>query len=209
MMRGVIVAFAIVLVWTRACEVGRASGPLLVGPALVLQSAHTLTDVVGGALVGLILRRADAVAVRPARAVAAVTPADAWRRCSTRLERGELGDPLAGRRLPRRAAGRAAGGRAERGAAPRDAPARCGRRSAPRARRRRPRRQGARGRSAHRGAAGRSSRPASTSSRVARARPARACARPCSSSRRTSISPGGSSRSACSPRSSDELPRTG
>ena len=28
---------------------------LLVGPALVFQSAHTITDVVGGALVGLIV----------------------------------------------------------------------------------------------------------------------------------------------------------
>ena len=37
----------------------------------------------------------------------------------------------------------------------------------------------------------------------------RARARPCCSSRRTSISPGGSSRSACSPRSSDDEPAPG
>jgi membrane-associated phospholipid phosphatase len=54
MMRGVIVAFAIALVFTRSWK-WAALWAVLVGPALVLQSAHTVTDVVGGALVGCIL----------------------------------------------------------------------------------------------------------------------------------------------------------
>jgi membrane-associated phospholipid phosphatase len=60
MMRGVIVAWAIALVWRRAAP-WAAAWALLVGPALVLQSAHTITDVVGGALLGLVL----VVAVHP------------------------------------------------------------------------------------------------------------------------------------------------
>jgi membrane-associated phospholipid phosphatase len=54
MMRGVLVAGAVVLVWRRATP-WAVIWAVLVGPALVLQAAHTITDVVGGALVGLIL----------------------------------------------------------------------------------------------------------------------------------------------------------
>ncbi len=54
MMRGVLVAGAVVLVWRRATR-WAVLWAVLVGPALVLQAAHTITDVVGGALVGLIL----------------------------------------------------------------------------------------------------------------------------------------------------------
>jgi membrane-associated phospholipid phosphatase len=70
MMRGVIVAFAISLVWSRATR-WVVAWAVLVGPALVFQSAHTITDVVGGALVGLIVVIAvypAVVAARPARA---------------------------------------------------------------------------------------------------------------------------------------------
>ena len=42
------------LVWSRAKR-WAVLWAVLVGPALVLQAAHTITDVVGGALVGLIL----------------------------------------------------------------------------------------------------------------------------------------------------------
>jgi membrane-associated phospholipid phosphatase len=52
--RGVVVAFAIALMFTRWWK-WVLVWCLLVGPALVLQSAHTLTDVIGGALIGLIL----------------------------------------------------------------------------------------------------------------------------------------------------------
>jgi membrane-associated phospholipid phosphatase len=60
MTRGVVVVWALALVWRRATPwlvvwVG------LVGPALVLSSAHTISDVVGGALVGLLA----VVAVHP------------------------------------------------------------------------------------------------------------------------------------------------
>ncbi len=60
MTRGVVVAWAVALVWRRATPwlVVWAS---LVGPALVLSSAHTITDAVGGALVGLLA----VVAVHP------------------------------------------------------------------------------------------------------------------------------------------------
>ncbi len=54
MMRGVIVAFAIGLVFTRSWK-WAALWAVLVGPALVLEAAHTITDVVGGALVGCLL----------------------------------------------------------------------------------------------------------------------------------------------------------
>jgi membrane-associated phospholipid phosphatase len=54
MIRGIVVAFAIALVYPRATR-WVALWALLVAPALVLQSAHTLTDVIGGTLVGLIL----------------------------------------------------------------------------------------------------------------------------------------------------------
>jgi membrane-associated phospholipid phosphatase len=54
MLRGVIVAFTLALVFERAWK-ALAVWAIFVGPALVLESAHTVTDVVGGALVGLIL----------------------------------------------------------------------------------------------------------------------------------------------------------
>jgi membrane-associated phospholipid phosphatase len=54
MMRGVIVAFTIGFIFTRSWR-WAVVWSALVGPALVLQSAHTITDVIGGALVGLIL----------------------------------------------------------------------------------------------------------------------------------------------------------
>jgi membrane-associated phospholipid phosphatase len=51
MTRGVVVAWALALVWTRAAR-WLALWAALVAPALVLSSAHTITDVIGGALVG-------------------------------------------------------------------------------------------------------------------------------------------------------------
>jgi membrane-associated phospholipid phosphatase len=54
MLRGVLVAGAIVLVWKRAAP-WALFWVVLVGPALVLQAAHTITDVVGGAIVGVML----------------------------------------------------------------------------------------------------------------------------------------------------------
>jgi membrane-associated phospholipid phosphatase len=54
MLRGVIVAFALALIFTRSWK-WLALWAVLVGPALVLDAAHTVTDVVGGALIGLIL----------------------------------------------------------------------------------------------------------------------------------------------------------
>ena len=54
MMRGLIVAYAVVMVWRRARPYAIV-WVVLVGPALVLNSAHTLTDVVGGALLGIAL----------------------------------------------------------------------------------------------------------------------------------------------------------
>jgi undecaprenyl-diphosphatase len=54
MIRGIVVAFAISLVFPRSTR-WAALWAVLVAPALVLQSAHTLTDVIGGILVGLIL----------------------------------------------------------------------------------------------------------------------------------------------------------
>jgi membrane-associated phospholipid phosphatase len=54
MIRGMVVAFSIALVWTRASR-WAALWAVLVAPALLLQSAHTLTDVVGGILVGAIV----------------------------------------------------------------------------------------------------------------------------------------------------------
>ena len=71
MMRGVIVAWAIALAWQRLTP-AVIVWVAFVGPALVLQSAHTITDVVGGALLGLFL----VVAVHPlvTRAPAARAP---------------------------------------------------------------------------------------------------------------------------------------
>ncbi len=54
MMRGILIAAVIALVWRRS-STWVALWALLVGPALVLQSAHTPSDVVGGALVAAIL----------------------------------------------------------------------------------------------------------------------------------------------------------
>jgi membrane-associated phospholipid phosphatase len=70
MMRGVIVAFAIAVVWPRAMR-WVVLWAALVGPALVLQSAHTISDVVGGALVGLIMVTAVYPLVAAARSPAA------------------------------------------------------------------------------------------------------------------------------------------
>ena len=64
MMRGLLVAGLIVLLWRRAA-IWAVLWVLLVGPALVFQSAHTPTDVVGGALVGLILLVPVFALVRP------------------------------------------------------------------------------------------------------------------------------------------------
>lgn len=60
MTRGVVVAWALALVWRRGAP-WLAVWAALVGPALVFSSAHTISDVVGGALVGLLA----AVAVHP------------------------------------------------------------------------------------------------------------------------------------------------
>ncbi len=65
MLRGVLVAGAVVLVWTRATRLA-VVWVVLVAPALVLQAAHTITDVVGGALVGLVLLVPVFAIVRPA-----------------------------------------------------------------------------------------------------------------------------------------------
>jgi membrane-associated phospholipid phosphatase len=54
MMRCLIVAFAIALLWARSRN-WAILWVVLVAPALVISGAHTVTDVVGGALVGLIL----------------------------------------------------------------------------------------------------------------------------------------------------------
>ncbi len=70
MMRGLLVAGLIVLLWRRAA-IWAVLWVLLVGPALVLQSAHTPTDVVGGAIVGLILLVPIFALVLPSRAGAA------------------------------------------------------------------------------------------------------------------------------------------
>lgn len=54
MLRGIIVAYTLTLLWSGASPwvwVWAA----LVGPALVLESAHTPSDVIGGALIGLLL----------------------------------------------------------------------------------------------------------------------------------------------------------
>ncbi len=74
MMRGIIIAFTVALVWTRSWR-WAALWAALVAPALVLQAAHTITDVVGGALVGLILLVLLIAAVREARSVADGTAA--------------------------------------------------------------------------------------------------------------------------------------
>ena len=64
MIRGLLVAYAVVLLWRPAWP-WLALWAVLVGPTLVLESAHTLTDVVGGALIGLILVVLMEAAARP------------------------------------------------------------------------------------------------------------------------------------------------
>ena len=54
MIRGLVVAFAVALVWPRATR-AVALWLLFVPVALVLSAAHTITDVIGGILAGLIL----------------------------------------------------------------------------------------------------------------------------------------------------------
>ncbi len=63
MIRGTIVAAAVVLVWRRSAW-WVALWLLFVGPALVVAAAHTPTDVVGGALVGAILVLAGRETIR-------------------------------------------------------------------------------------------------------------------------------------------------
>ena len=68
MARGVVVAWALALVWRRAGP-WLALWAALVGPALVLVSAHTISDIVGGAFVGLIaVVAAHPLAVAPVAA---------------------------------------------------------------------------------------------------------------------------------------------
>ena len=54
MIRGLVVGFAVALVWPRATR-AVALWLLFVPVALVLAAAHTITDVLGGLLAGLIL----------------------------------------------------------------------------------------------------------------------------------------------------------
>jgi undecaprenyl-diphosphatase len=68
MIRGIIVAYAVLLVWDLRARWIVVLWAAAVGPALVLQSAHTPTDVVGGALIGVMLVVAMQAAVRPERA---------------------------------------------------------------------------------------------------------------------------------------------
>lgn len=66
MMRGLIVAYTLTLFWRRASPwvwIWAA----LVGPSLVLVSAHTASDVIGGALVGLLVLVPANAVVREAR----------------------------------------------------------------------------------------------------------------------------------------------
>jgi membrane-associated phospholipid phosphatase len=67
MIRGLLVAGAVVLVWKRATR-WAVIWAVLVAPALVLQAAHTITDVVGGALVGVLLLVPVFAIVRPLEA---------------------------------------------------------------------------------------------------------------------------------------------
>ena len=93
------------LVWKRATR-WAVVWAVLVAPALVLQAAHTITDVVGGALVGVLLLVPVFAIVRP-REASAMTGAETEAVVDLlhRLEAGELGDPpallawLAGRRV--------------------------------------------------------------------------------------------------------------
>jgi membrane-associated phospholipid phosphatase len=54
MIRGIVVAFAFSLVFPRATR-WAALWAVLVAPVLVVQAAHTVTDVIGGILIGLIM----------------------------------------------------------------------------------------------------------------------------------------------------------
>ena len=65
MIRGILVAYALVLAWNLRPRWLVALWAAAVAPALVLQSAHTPTDVVGGALVGVMLVVLMQAAVRP------------------------------------------------------------------------------------------------------------------------------------------------
>jgi len=67
MIRGTVVAFAIAIVWPRATR-WVALWAALVAPALVLQSAHTISDVVGGAVVGVLVCALAYPLAAPARA---------------------------------------------------------------------------------------------------------------------------------------------
>jgi membrane-associated phospholipid phosphatase len=66
MMRGLIVAWALTLVWRRASP-WVWIWTVLVGPALVVTSNHTPSDVLGGALVGLLVIVPANAVVRHAR----------------------------------------------------------------------------------------------------------------------------------------------
>jgi membrane-associated phospholipid phosphatase len=66
MLRSTFVAFCVAVVWPRATR-WAAGWAALVGPALVLSSAHTITDVVGGALLALVVLTALWPVVAPAR----------------------------------------------------------------------------------------------------------------------------------------------
>jgi membrane-associated phospholipid phosphatase len=72
MMRGLVVAWTLTLLWRRASPwvwIWAA----LVGPALVFISAHTPSDVIGGALVGLLVLVPANAVVREARRERALT----------------------------------------------------------------------------------------------------------------------------------------
>ncbi|HUK45395.1 MAG TPA: phosphatase PAP2 family protein [Gaiellaceae bacterium] len=66
MMRGVIVAYTVFLLWSRA-KWWATVWVVLVAPALVVTAAHTPSDVVGGALLGVILLIPTHAVVRGAR----------------------------------------------------------------------------------------------------------------------------------------------
>jgi membrane-associated phospholipid phosphatase len=65
MIRGILVAYAVLLAWNLRSRWIVVLWAAAVGPALVLQSAHTPTDVVGGALIGVMLGVLMQAAVRP------------------------------------------------------------------------------------------------------------------------------------------------
>lgn len=65
MIRGILVAYAVVLAWNLRPRWIVALWVAMVAPTLVLISAHTPTDVVGGALIGAMLVLLMQAAVRP------------------------------------------------------------------------------------------------------------------------------------------------